>query len=122
MATPAPRETRETLCRISQLSRKLPAIQTNLTIYTTKHIYHLLLRSRGSHAMQEVEFYYPDELMTAMKMPTPPRKHNRMRRPIRRAMTPRNVVKVANVDPRTTQLRVHGGRRNVPWKPIQRLR
>ena len=42
-------------------------IETNLTIYTTKHIYHMLLRSRGSHAMQEVEFYYPDELMTAMK-------------------------------------------------------
>jgi hypothetical protein len=34
-----------------------PSIQTNLTIYTTKHIYHLLLRSRASHAMQEVEFY-----------------------------------------------------------------
>src|ERR1700739_1565102 len=43
-----------------------PAIQTNLTIYTTKHIYHLLLQSRG-HAMQEVEFYYPDELLAAMK-------------------------------------------------------
>jgi type IV secretion system protein TrbG len=35
-----------------------PGIETNLTIYTTKHIYHMLLRSRG-HAMQEVEFYYP---------------------------------------------------------------
>jgi type IV secretion system protein VirB9 len=33
-----------------------PGIATNLTIYTTKHIYHLLLRSRG-RAMQEVEFY-----------------------------------------------------------------
>ena len=42
-------------------------IDTNLTIYTTKHIYHLLLRSRGGHAMQEVEFYYPDELLTAME-------------------------------------------------------
>ena len=41
-------------------------IETNLTIYATKHIYHLLLRS-GGHAMQEVEFYYPDELLTAMK-------------------------------------------------------
>jgi type IV secretion system protein TrbG len=41
-------------------------IQTNLTIYTTKHIYHLLLRSRG-RAMQEVEFYYPDEVLAAMK-------------------------------------------------------
>ena len=39
---------------------QVPGIETNLTIYTTKHIYHLLLRSRG-HAMQEVEFYYPDE-------------------------------------------------------------
>jgi type IV secretion system protein TrbG len=41
-------------------------IETNLTIYATKHIYHLLLRS-GGHAMQEVEFYYPEELLTAMK-------------------------------------------------------
>ena len=42
-------------------------ISTNLTIYTTKHIYHLTLRSRPGHAMQEVEFYYPDELLAAMK-------------------------------------------------------
>ena len=62
-----------------------PGIQTNLTIYTTKHIYHLLLRSRGGHAMQEVEFYYPDELMTAMKNCRLRRaRHNRMPRPIRR--------------------------------------
>jgi P-type conjugative transfer protein TrbG len=45
---------------------QLPGIATNLTIYTTKHIYHLLLRSR-SRAMQEVEFYYPDEVLGAMK-------------------------------------------------------
>ena len=44
-----------------------PGISTNLTIYTTKHIYHLSLRSRPGHAMQEVEFYYPDELLGAMK-------------------------------------------------------
>jgi len=43
-----------------------PGIETNLTIYTTKHIYHLILRSRG-RALQEVEFYYPDELLAAMK-------------------------------------------------------
>lgn len=41
-------------------------ISTNLTIYTTKHIYHLLLRSRG-RAMPEIEFYYPDEVLAAMK-------------------------------------------------------
>jgi P-type conjugative transfer protein TrbG len=43
-----------------------PGIKTNLTIYTTKHIYHMLLRSHG-RAMQEVEFYYPDEVLAAMK-------------------------------------------------------
>ena len=41
------------------LKPQAAGIETNLTIYTTKHIYHLILRSRG-HAMQEVEFYYPD--------------------------------------------------------------
>src|SRR5271166_3910983 len=44
-----------------------PGISTNLTIYTTKHIYHLSLRSRPGHAMQEVEFYYPDQLLSALK-------------------------------------------------------
>ena len=48
------------------LKPQLAGIETNLTIYTTRHIYHLLLRSRA-HAMQEVEFYYPDELLAAMK-------------------------------------------------------
>jgi type IV secretion system protein VirB9 len=43
-----------------------PGLETNLTIYTTRHIYHLILRSRG-RALQEVEFYYPDELVIAMK-------------------------------------------------------
>ena len=43
-----------------------PGVATNLTVYTTKHIYHLLLRS-GGHAMQEVEFYYPEEVLDAMK-------------------------------------------------------
>jgi type IV secretion system protein VirB9 len=44
---------------------QLAGIETNLTIYTTRHIYHLLLRSRG-RAMQEVEFYYPDDLLAAI--------------------------------------------------------
>jgi len=47
------------------LKPQAAGIETNLTIYTTKHIYHLILRSRG-HAMQEVEFYYPSELLAAM--------------------------------------------------------
>jgi type IV secretion system protein VirB9 len=44
-----------------------PAIATNLAIYTTKHIYHLQLRSRAKDAMHEVEFYYPDDLSEAMR-------------------------------------------------------
>src|SRR5215469_6354821 len=42
-------------------------IETNLTIYTTKHIYHMLVRSQRGRAMQEVEFYYPKEVLAAMK-------------------------------------------------------
>src|SRR5260370_42270513 len=42
---------------------QVPGIETNLTIYTTKHIYHLLLHSRG-RAMREADFYYPDALIT----------------------------------------------------------
>jgi len=45
---------------------QIPSIETNLTIYTTRHIYHLILRSR-SHGVQEVEFYYPDDVIAAMK-------------------------------------------------------
>jgi P-type conjugative transfer protein TrbG len=93
-------------------------ISTNLTIYTTKHIYHMILRSRGSHAMQEVEFYYPDELLIAIKdadlaaaqakqeVADPPGDSER-------------IVKVANVDPAALNFAytVAGG--NVPWKPIR---
>ena len=43
-----------------------PGIRTNLTIYTTRHIYHLSLRSRPGHSTEQVAFYYPDELAAAM--------------------------------------------------------
>jgi type IV secretion system protein TrbG len=95
-----------------------PGIETNLTIYTTKHIYHMILRSRGSHAMQEVEFYYPDELLTAMK-----EADSAAARAKQEAADPpgdsNNVVKVANVDPAALNFSytVVGG--HVPWKPIR---
>src|SRR5665213_1663402 len=41
---------------------QMPGIETNLTIYTTARIYHLILRS-GGHALQEVQFYYPEQIM-----------------------------------------------------------
>jgi type IV secretion system protein TrbG len=95
-----------------------PGIQTNLTIYTTKHIYHLLLRSRGSHAVQEVEFYYPDELMTAMKTADSAAKTQRDTAADPPGDDSGNVVKVANVDPQLNFAYTVGGP-NVAWKPIR---
>jgi type IV secretion system protein VirB9 len=94
-----------------------PGIATNLTIYTTKHIYHLLLRSRG-HAMQEVEFYYPDEVLAAMKEADiavakgtavdPPGDDNAT-----------GVVKIAAVSPAALNFsyKIDGG--NVPFRPVR---
>jgi type IV secretion system protein VirB9 len=66
MATPASSgDPRNPLPHLA-VKPQAPGIATNLTIYTTRHIYHLLLRS-GGRAMQEVEFYYPDEVLAAMK-------------------------------------------------------
>ena len=44
-----------------------PGIKTNLTIYTTHHIYHLALRSRPGHGIEQVTFYYPEEVLAAMR-------------------------------------------------------
>ena len=93
-------------------------IATNLTIYTTRHIYHMILRSRGSHAMQEVEFYYPDELLIAMKQAdsaTAQAKQEAVDPPA----DSDGVVKVANVDPAQLNFAytVAGGK--VPWKPVR---
>jgi type IV secretion system protein VirB9 len=41
---------------------ELPGLDTNLTIYTTRRIYHLDLHGHGK-GMQEVEFYYPQEIL-----------------------------------------------------------
>jgi type IV secretion system protein TrbG len=48
---------------------QLPGIETNLTIYTTVRIYHLILRS-GGHALQEVQFYYPEQIMEELSKAT----------------------------------------------------
>src|SRR5208283_4481889 len=66
MATPAASGDPRNAVPHLAVKPQAPGIETNLTIYTTKHIYHLVLHSRG-RAMQEVEFYYPDELSAAMR-------------------------------------------------------
>jgi type IV secretory pathway VirB9-like protein len=99
MATPAASGDPRTPVPHLAVKPQATGIETNLTIYTTKHIYHMLLRSRGSHAMQEVEFYYPRELLTAMKDADSAAAKSQ-----NEAVDPPgdsdNVVKVANVDPR----------------------
>jgi len=94
-----------------------PGIATNVTIYTTKHIYHLLLRSSG-RAMQEVEFYYPDEVLAAMKVADaatakdgtagdPPGDDNA------------SAVKIAAIDPGELNFSYKIDGANVPFRPVR---
>src|SRR5713101_6896973 len=96
---------------------QVPGIETNLTIYTTKHIYHLLLRSSG-RAMQEVEFYYPDEVLAAMKEADaaaakdgtagdPPGDDNA------------SAVKIAAIDPGQLNFSYKIDGANVPFRPVR---
>ena len=117
MATPAASGDPRNAVPHLAVKPQVPGIETNLTIYTTKHIYHLLLRSRG-RAMQEVEFYYPDELSTAIKdadaasasanqeAADPPGDSD-------------NLVKVATVDPAQLNFAYTVAGPNIPWKPIR---
>ena len=95
-----------------------PGISTNLTIYTTKHIYHLSLRSRPGHAMQEVEFYYPDEVLDAMKKAdaTVAKARRRQRNRSRPAGA---IVPVASVDPGQLNFSYTISGPQMPWKPIR---
>ncbi len=96
---------------------QLPGIETNLTIYTTKHIYHLILHSRG-HAMQEVEFYYPDELLAAMNQ-ADVAAAGAKQAVIEPPADSDDVVKVANVDPAQLNFSYKLAGPNAPWKPIR---
>jgi type IV secretion system protein VirB9 len=118
MATPAasgdPRDAVQHLAVKPQAA----GIGTNLTIYTTKHIYHVMLRSRGSRAMQEVEFYYPDELITAMAQ-ADAAAASAKQQAADPATDSDNVVKVASVDPAQLNFAYTLSGPSVPWKPIR---
>jgi type IV secretion system protein VirB9 len=79
----------------------------------------LLLRSRGNHAVQEVEFYYPDELTTAMKNADSAAQAQQDTAADPPGDDSGNVVKVANVDPAQLNFAYTVGGPNVPWKPIR---
>src|SRR5713101_7316883 len=117
MATPAASGDPRNAVPHLAVKPQVPGIQTNLTIYTTKHIYHLLLRSRG-HAMQEVEFYYPDELSVAMKE-ADSAAANAKQKEIDPPRDSDDIVKVAAVDPAQINFAYTIAGPNVPWKPIR---
>jgi type IV secretion system protein VirB9 len=95
-------------------------IETNLTIYTTKHIYHLLLRSHGP-ATREVEFYYPVEVLAAMKeadaAATKAKEETAVDPP--GGDNAAGAVKVAAVDPAQLNFSYTISGPNVPWKPVR---
>jgi type IV secretion system protein TrbG len=117
MATPAASGDPRNAVPHLAVKPQVPGIETNLTIYTTKHIYHLLLHSRG-HAMQEVEFYYPEELVATMKEADVAAANAKQE-----AADPPgdsdNIVKVAAVDPAQLNFAYTVAGANVPWKPIR---
>ena len=117
MATPAASGDPRNAVPHLAVKPQVPGIETNLTIYTTKHIYHLLLRSRG-RAMQEVEFYYPDELSEAMKA-ADAAAANAKQEAVDPPADSDNVVKVAAVDPAQLNFAYTVAGPNVPWKPIR---
>ena len=94
-------------------------IETNLTIYATKHIYHLLLRS-GGHAMQEVEFYYPDDLLTAMRdadaAAAKTKQVGSNRAPSEQSSA---LANIAAVDPDQLNFNYAIQGPDVPWRPVR---
>ena len=90
-------------------------ISTNLTIYTTRHIYHLMLRSRAGHEMQEVAFYYPDDLEQAMQ--DADQAAAKARNPQRQSEGV--VASLASLDPGAVNFSYAVSGPKVPWKPIR---
>ncbi len=117
MATPAASGDPRNAVPHLAVKPQVPGIETNLTIYTTKHIYHLLLHSRG-RAMQEVEFYYPDELIVAMK-DADATAANAKQEAADSPGDPDDSVKVASVDPAQINFAYTVAGPNVPWKPVR---
>jgi type IV secretion system protein VirB9 len=117
MATPAASGDPRNAVPHLAVKPQVPGIETNLTIYTTKHIYHLLLHSCG-RAMQEVEFYYPDELIAAMK-DADSAAANAKQEAVDPPGESNDSVKVAAVDPAQINFAYTVAGPNVPWKPVR---
>ena len=113
MATPAASGDPRNAVPHLAVKPQLAGLETNLTIYTTKHIYHLLLRARG-HALREVQFYYPDELLAAMQEADAAAKNT-----TDPAVDSNNVNPDAHVNPAQLNFAYTVAGADVPWKPIR---
>jgi type IV secretion system protein VirB9 len=118
MATPAASGDPRNAVPHLAVKPQAPGIATNLTIYTTKHIYHLMLRSRASHSMQEVEFYYPEELLMAMKE-AGAAAANAKQQAADPPSDSTNAIRVAGVDPGQLNFGYALSGPSVQWKPIR---
>jgi len=120
MATPASSDDPRNPVPHVALKPQAPGIETNLTIYTTRHIYHLTLRS-GARSMQEVEFYYPEELVTAMNdADVAAARAKQENAP--GVIDPSNDTgrgTIAAVDPSHLNFSYEVSGPNVPWKPVR---
>jgi type IV secretion system protein VirB9 len=113
MATPAASGDPRNAVPHLAVKPQLAGLETNLTIYTTKHIYHLLLRARG-HALREVEFYYPDELLAAMRNADVAAKQA-----ADPASDSSSSIAGANVNPARLNFAYTVTGADAPWKPIR---
>ncbi len=99
------------------LKPQLPAIRTNLAIYTTRHIYHLTLRSRPGHSVEQVAFYYPDELLDAMKDADRAASQAQMARTADAGGVV--VASLKSLDPAALNFAYKIEGASVPWRPVR---
>jgi len=92
-----------------------PGISTNLTIYTTKHIYHLMLRSRAGHEIQEVAFYYPEDLQQTMQDAD----HTAATARDSQSQPDGVVASLASLDPGALNFSYAVSGPKLPWKPVR---
>jgi len=90
-------------------------ISTNLTIYTTKHIYHLMLRSRAGREIQEVAFYYPEELQQAIQDAD----HTAAKARDSQSQPDGVVASLASLDPGALNFSYAVSGPKLPWKPVR---
>jgi P-type conjugative transfer protein TrbG len=90
-------------------------ISTNLTIYTTKHIYHLMLRSRAGREIQEVAFYYPEDLEQAMQDAD----HTAAKARDSQSQSDGAVASLASLDPGALNFSYAVSGPKLPWKPVR---